>query len=242
MRRIGRFFGSSSSSSSSRPAENDQRRDGDAGRARRGSDVNPRLAGLSSRPASPASRPASPPRALCNEEHEGNGEIQNEILPNLINVRDQCANNPALGRTYQRAVKGVQDAQRRLAGDTRTRSRDELAEMLAKCRRDLEAFTRTQYQAVEAKQSYRRGESTLLGSQAQIAPDVMAVAMNILYGYQTVINPVQMNEWQRTQVGNLLKDISDNKPVSHAAVYNAYQVRHDPRALIEILLAHVSRS
>ncbi|AZR24679.1 hypothetical protein FQJ88_12300 [Xanthomonas vasicola] len=113
--------------------------------------------------------------------------------------------------------------------------------MLAKCRRDLEAFTRTQYQAVEAEQSYRRGESTLLGSQAQIAPDVMAEAMNILYGYQTVINPVQMNEWQRTQVGNLLKDISDKKPVSHAAVYNAYQVRHDPRALIEILLAHVSR-
>ncbi|MFL7980461.1 hypothetical protein [Xanthomonas vasicola] len=235
MRRIGRFFGSSSSSSSSRPAENDQRRDGDAGRARRGSDVNPRLAGLSSRPVSP------PPRALSNEEHRSNREIQNEILPNLINIRDQCANNPALGRTYQRAVEGVQNAQGRLAGDTRTRSRDELAKILAKCRRDLEAFTRTQYQAVEAEQSYRGGESTLLGSQAQIAPNVMAEAMNILYGYQTVINPVQMNEWHRTQVGNLLKDISDNKPVSHAAVYNAYQVRHDPRALIEILLAHVSR-
>ncbi|WP_428942291.1 hypothetical protein [Xanthomonas oryzae] len=196
------FFGSSSSSSSSRPAENDQRRAGNAGRARRGSDVIPRLAGLSS-------RPVSPPRALCNEEHQSNREIQNEILPNLINVRDQCANNPALGRTYQRAVKGVQDAQGRLAGDTRTRSRDELAEMLANCRRDLDAFTRTQYQAVEAEQSYSRGESTLLGSQAQIAPDVMAVAMNILYGYQTVINPVQMNEWQRKQVGNLLKDIPD---------------------------------
>ncbi|QBG85403.1 hypothetical protein EYR27_18250 [Xanthomonas oryzae] len=113
--------------------------------------------------------------------------------------------------------------------------------MLAKCRRDLEEFTSTQYQAVQAEQSYRQGESTLLGSQAHITPKVMEVAMNILYGYQTVINPVQMNEWQRTQVGNLLKDISDNKPVSHAAVYNAYHVRDDPRKLIEILLAHVSR-
>ncbi|WP_019304083.1 hypothetical protein [Xanthomonas oryzae] len=113
--------------------------------------------------------------------------------------------------------------------------------MLAKCRRDLEEFTSTEYQAVQAEQSYRQGEGTLLGSQAYIDPKVMQVAINILYGYETVVNPVQMNDWQRTQVGNLLKDISDNKPVSHAAVYNAYQVRDDPRKLIEILLAHVSR-
>ncbi|KPL49559.1 hypothetical protein XAXN_06820 [Xanthomonas axonopodis] len=70
---------------------------------------------------------------------------------------------------------------------------------------------------------------------------MMGRAMNMLYGFETMINPVQMNDWQKTQVGNLLKDIADNKPVSHAAVYNAYQVRNDPRALIETLVAHVSR-
>lgn len=235
MRRIGRFFGSSSSSSSSRPAENDQRRDRDAGSARRGSDANPRLAGLSS-------RPASPPRALSNQEHSVNRDIQNQILPNLINIRDQCANNSALERTYRRAAQGVQYAQDRLAGNTRTRSRDELANMLAKCKSELEAFNSTQYRAVQASksESYRPGESTLPGSHAQIPSDVIITAMNMLYDFETTINPVQMNDWQRTQVGKLLKDIADDKPVSHAAVYNAYRVRDNPRALIETLVAHVS--
>ncbi|SBV50892.1 putative secreted protein [Xanthomonas bromi] len=243
MRRIGRLFGSSSSSSSSRAAENDQRRDRDADRSRRGSDVNPRFAGLSSRPTSPASRPASPPRALSNQEHMGNRDIQNQILPNLINVRNQCANNPALERTYRRAAKGVQHAQDRLAGNTRTRSRDELAEMLEKCRRELEHFTSTQYQAVRASasESYAPGESTLPGSHAHIPREVMNLAMGMLFNYETMVNPVRMNEWQRTKVGNLLKDIANNEPVSHAAVYNAYQVRDNPRALIETLVAHVSR-
>lgn len=241
MRRIGRVFGSSSSSSSSRPAENDQRRDRDAGRSGQGSEVNPRLAGLPSRPASRASRPTLPPRPLSAVEQAVNRDIHNEILPNLINVRAQCEHNPELRRTYQRADRGVRHAQKRLAGDISTSSRDELAEMLAKCTRELEASTGTQYQAVEASEPYRPAASTLPGSDAQVSSDVMETAMNLLYGFETTINPVRMNDWQKTQVGNLLRDIAANKSVSHAAVYCAYQNRSDPRALIEALVAHVSR-
>ncbi|QKD88406.1 hypothetical protein WCN79_00940 [Xanthomonas axonopodis pv. vasculorum] len=114
--------------------------------------------------------------------------------------------------------------------------------MLAKCKSELEAFNSTQYRAVQASksESYRPGESTLPGSHAQIPSDVIITAMNMLYDFETTINPVQMNDWQRTQVGKLLKDIADDKPVSHAAVYNAYRVRDNPRALIETLVAHVS--
>lgn len=232
MRRIGRVFGSSSSSSSSSPAENDQRRDRDAGRSGQGSEVNPRLAGLPSRPASRASRPASLPRPLSGVEQAVNRAIENEILPNLIDIRAQCEHNPELRRTYLRADKGVRHAERRLAGDISTLSRDELADMLKKCTRDFEASTGTKY--IPAG-------STLPGSDAQVSRDVMETAMNLLFECETTINPVRMNDWQKTQVANLLRDIAANKSVSYAAVSCAYQNRSDPRALIEALAAHVSR-
>ncbi|OAX67323.1 hypothetical protein A6R71_15570 [Xanthomonas translucens pv. arrhenatheri] len=119
--------------------------------------------------------------------------------------------------------------------------RDDLAQALEKCKDEFERYTETQYQPVNASDRYAQRTQTLPGSHAQISQGVMQTAMNMLYDYQTMVNPIQMNEWHRSEVGKILAAISNNEQVSHAAVYQAYQHRHNPRELIEALVAHVAR-
>ncbi|WP_233243542.1 hypothetical protein [Xanthomonas translucens] len=237
MPRFGRFLGigSSSGSSSSRRAENEPERR-NAQRETPAASADPRLAGLTSRPA-----PASPPRALSSVERASNRDIHSNIRPNLVTIRDQCSNIPELQRTYQRAERALSHADRRLANDFTAMPRDDLAQALEKCKAEFERYTATQYQPVNASDRYVERTQTLPGSHAHISKDVMQTAMSMLYNYHTMVNPIQMNDWHRSEVGKILVAISNNEQVSHAAVYEAYQHRYNPRSLIEALVAHVDR-
>ncbi|UKE73463.1 HMG-box domain-containing protein [Xanthomonas graminis] len=237
MPRFGRFLGigSSSGSSSSRRAENESERR-NAQRETPAASADPRLAGLTSRPA-----PASPPRALSSVEQLSHSDIHRNIRPNLVTIRDQCQHIPELHRTYQRADLALGHADRRLNNDFTAMPRDDLARELEKCKKEFERYTETQYQPVKASDRYAQKTPTLPGSDAQISQDVMQTAMNMLFGFHTMVNPIKMDEWHKSEVGKILVAISKNEQVSHAAVYEAYQHKDNPRALIEALVAHVDR-
>ncbi|WP_237653973.1 hypothetical protein [Xanthomonas graminis] len=187
------------------------------------------------------SRPEPPPRAISSTEHAAIRDIHDVIKPNLVTIRDQCEGISQLQRTFRRAQHAIEHANRRINGDVRAMPRDDLAGKLNKCKAELEAFTTAQYQPVAASQLYVAKEQTLPGSHAQISKEVMDLAMNLLYNFQTTVNPIQMSEWHGAKVGKLLQAIHNDEAVPHAAVYEAYRHREDPRRLLQALVAYVDK-